>query len=127
MTANVEAAIRHREAMARLVVTPGDGHLTVDARSLMRDDNAVRYWLLHPEPDGTWSHYPSGEVEHPLSDHLWSIAAVYLHPEPPTPEPGACADPACPVLHADPANPIHPPGYVDSRSTLTTAQTVEVP
>lgn len=25
--------------------------------------------------------------------------------------PGACADPACPVLHADPANPVHPPFY----------------
>lgn len=25
-------------------------------------------------------------------------------------EPGACADPDCPVLHADPANPVHPPG-----------------
>jgi hypothetical protein len=23
--------------------------------------------------------------------------------------PGACGDPSCPVLHADPANPIHPP------------------
>ena len=31
-----------------------------------------------------------------------------------TPTPGACADPTCPVLHADPANPIHPP----SRLTL---------
>lgn len=32
----------------------------------------------------------------------------------PTSEPvaGACADPSCPVLHADPANPIHPPDYV---------------
>ena len=29
----------------------------------------------------------------------------------PSPEPGACADPSCPVLHADPANPIHPPFY----------------
>jgi hypothetical protein len=27
------------------------------------------------------------------------------------PKPGACADPSCPVLHADPANPIHPPFY----------------
>jgi hypothetical protein len=26
-------------------------------------------------------------------------------------EPGACEDPSCPVLHADPANPIHPPFY----------------
>lgn len=26
-------------------------------------------------------------------------------------EPGACGDPECPVLHADPANPIHPPSY----------------
>lgn len=25
------------------------------------------------------------------------------------PIPGACDDPDCPVLHADPANPIHPP------------------
>ena len=24
------------------------------------------------------------------------------------PQPGACGDPGCPVLHADPANPIHP-------------------
>lgn len=32
------------------------------------------------------------------------------------PEPGACGDPACPVLHADPTNPVHPPGYVDSRT-----------
>lgn len=28
-----------------------------------------------------------------------------------TPEPGACGDPDCHVLHADPANPIHPPWY----------------
>lgn len=33
------------------------------------------------------------------------------------PEPGACGDPECYVLHADPANPIHPPWYVDSRTT----------
>jgi len=26
-------------------------------------------------------------------------------------KPGACADPSCPVLHSDPANPIHPPDY----------------
>lgn len=31
-------------------------------------------------------------------------------------EPGPCGDPECPVLHADPANPIHPPSYKDSRS-----------
>lgn len=30
-------------------------------------------------------------------------------------EPGACGDPECHVLHADPANPIHPPFYKDSR------------
>lgn len=30
-------------------------------------------------------------------------------------EPGACGDPQCHVLHADPANPIHPPFYTDSR------------
>lgn len=29
-----------------------------------------------------------------------------LHP---AVEPGACGDPTCPVLHEDPANPIHPP------------------
>jgi hypothetical protein len=33
-----------------------------------------------------------------------------------TPEPGACSDPECPVLHADPANPIHPPSYVPSNA-----------
>lgn len=33
------------------------------------------------------------------------------------PEPGACGDPACHVLHADPSNPIHPPWYVDSRES----------
>lgn len=33
-----------------------------------------------------------------------------------TPEPGACGDPECYVLHADPNNPIHPPFYVDSRT-----------
>lgn len=27
-------------------------------------------------------------------------------------EPGACGDPSCPVLHADPAHPIHPPDYI---------------
>lgn len=27
------------------------------------------------------------------------------------PEPGACGDPDCHVLHADPANPIHPPWW----------------
>jgi len=32
------------------------------------------------------------------------------------PEPGACGDPKCYVLHDDPANPIHPPWYVDSRT-----------
>lgn len=32
------------------------------------------------------------------------------------PEPGPCGDPECHVLHADPANPIHPPFYVDSRT-----------
>lgn len=26
-------------------------------------------------------------------------------------EAGACTDPSCPVLHADPANPVHPPFY----------------
>lgn len=31
------------------------------------------------------------------------------------PEPGACSDPTCLVLHADPANPIHPP-TADRRS-----------
>jgi sugar (pentulose or hexulose) kinase len=30
---------------------------------------------------------------------------------------GACGDPKCYVLHGDPANPIHPPWYVDSRTT----------
>lgn len=29
---------------------------------------------------------------------------------------GPCGDPACPVLHADPAHPVHPPDYVDSRA-----------
>lgn len=34
-------------------------------------------------------------------------------PEPaPSANPGPCADPGCPVLHDDPANPVHPPGYV---------------
>ena len=26
-------------------------------------------------------------------------------------QPGACRDASCPVLHADPRNPIHPPDY----------------
>ncbi len=35
------------------------------------------------------------------------------------PEPGPCGDPECNVLHDDPANPIHPPWYVDSRTACT--------
>ena len=74
--------VRIRTAMAKLVVRQsddeGDDFLVVDAVGLLRDDNDVRYWVLYPEDDGTWSHFPSGEVEHPLSDHLWSIASVYL-------------------------------------------------
>lgn len=38
------------------------------------------------------------------------------------PEPGACGDPECHVLHADPANPIHPPWYRDSRLGHTPTQ-----
>ena len=30
-------------------------------------------------------------------------------------EPGACGDPKCPVLHANPRKPIHPPWWIDSR------------
>lgn len=42
---------------------------------------------------------------------------VAMEPHPasgsvPEPEPGPCADAGCPVLHDDPANPVHPPGYV---------------
>lgn len=33
------------------------------------------------------------------------------------PTPGACGDPECHVLHDDPAKPVHPPWYVDSRTT----------
>lgn len=32
------------------------------------------------------------------------------------PAPGPCGDLECHVLHADPANPIHPPFYTDSRN-----------
>lgn len=40
-----------------------------------------------------------------------------LHPSDILPmTPGSCGDPECPVLHDDPANPIHPPWYVDSRA-----------
>lgn len=32
----------------------------------------------------------------------------------PAPEPGACSDSVCSVLHADPSNPLHPPDYTAS-------------
>lgn len=52
----------------------------------------------------------------------WKVdGQLQLHREvvpifPDEPEPGACGDPECHVLHADPLNPIHPPDYVDSRT-----------
>lgn len=75
-----------RRAMAQLVVTTScDGaedrpRLLVDAGALARGPSDCRFWDLCLEDDGTWSHIPSGEIGHPLSDHLWSIAAVYLTP-----------------------------------------------
>lgn len=52
-----------------------------------------------------------------LNDDLPADAVVPTptadRPENPPIEPGACGDPDCNVLHADPANPIHPPSPFD--------------
>lgn len=56
------------------------GSLVVDCAAIMQSDNQVRYWELQQEPDGTWSHGPSGEVGHPLSELLQSIALCYAPP-----------------------------------------------
>lgn len=73
------------ELAAKLIVRMGeevhldeyDGSLVVDCEAIMRSENDVRYWVLWPDPDGTWSHGPSGETGHPLSELLQSIALCY--------------------------------------------------
>lgn len=82
------------ELAKKLIVTPqfgGEAELVVDCEAIMRSENDVRYWVLTPEVDGTWSHGPSGEMGHPLSEVLQSIATCYSDrlaassPEEPTP------------------------------------------
>lgn len=70
------------ERMQKLVVTiqrfEEGVSLVVDAEALMSSPHDVRYWLLDPgDTPGTWSHFPSGELNHPLGGQLWSIAACY--------------------------------------------------
>lgn len=70
------------ELAAKLAVRPdiegGECVLVVDCLDVMRSENDVRFWALHPgEMDGTWSHIPSGELNHPLSETLLSIAGCY--------------------------------------------------
>ena len=70
------------ELSKKLTVRPdvedGEAVLVVDCIEIMRSKNDVQFWVLHPgEVDGTWSHWPSGELNHPLSETLQSIAGCY--------------------------------------------------
>lgn len=70
------------ELAKKLVVRPdvegGECILVVDCLEIMRSKNDVQFWVLYPgEMDGTWSHHESGEVNHPLSETLQSIATCY--------------------------------------------------
>lgn len=39
-------------------------------------------------------------------------------------EPGACGDPGCYVLHADPSRPIHPPDYEPKAGAKVSTETL---
>lgn len=64
---------------------------------------------LDPEWDGVFT--PEQEALHQEVESNTERLLAALD----APESGPCGDPECHVLHADPANPIHPPWYVDSR------------
>lgn len=70
-----------KKLVVRLNGTPDTNEdewsLVVDCEAIMRSDNNVRFWELWPEADGTWSHTQSGEMHHPLSEVLQSIAGCY--------------------------------------------------
>lgn len=53
-----------------------DGCLTVDAEKLMHDNLDIRCWVLSPEPDGQWTHGPSGTTAS-LGASLWAISSTY--------------------------------------------------
>jgi hypothetical protein len=65
----------------------------------------------HTWQDGQreWLHHGSEVPECPVTRAAPVIGKVREA------DSGACGDPECHVLHADPSNPIHPPWYVDSR------------
>lgn len=57
----------------------GDEVLLVNCTEIMRSENDVRYWVLHPSPvvQGWWFHGPSGGDPTPLSEALQAIANCY--------------------------------------------------
>ena len=69
------------ELAAKLIVKTAvqddEAVLLVDCEAIMRSENDVRFWVLLSEGDGTWSHWPSDEMSHPLSKMLLSIASCY--------------------------------------------------
>ena len=76
-----ENLLLDRVAYLKLLdVRPEDGYLVVDAKALMVDDADIRFWVLTPEPNGDWTHGPSG-VTCPLGSALWSIVSTYATPQ----------------------------------------------
>lgn len=70
------------ELAKKLTVRPdvedGEAVLVVDCTEITRSKHDVQFWVLHPgEVAGMWSHWPSGELNHPLSETLQSIAGCY--------------------------------------------------
>lgn len=122
---------KYDDCLASIDVTYGRKHATIHlARDFaVRGDDAERHHsiiheLMHCHLDGIDSFLrmvaedTMGKVgAHVLltaiherielvTDALAEVLSVHL---PGIVRPGPCDDPDCPVLHADPANPIHPP------------------